>query len=333
MPLNVGIIGLGVGEQHIAGYRAHPETQVTALCDIDPEKQAMAREKYPDIAFYEDADAVLSDPQIQVVSIASYDDVHAAQILKALAHDKHVFVEKPMCLFAHEARQIRAMLKRKAHLRLSSNLILRLSPRFVELKAQIQGGLFGELFYLEGDYNYGRLHKIINGWRGQLPFYSVVHGGGVHLIDLMMWLTGQRIVRVSAMGNQIASRGSGFRFPDLVCAQLEFENQIIAKMTVNFGCVHPHFHPLKVYGTQASFENGLEYARLYRERDPQVPPERVHTAYPGVHKGALLHSFISSLNSQSPPEVSTDEVFDAMSVCFAVEESLVSGKTVAVEYI
>ena len=47
--LRVGIIGLGVGENHIEGYRAHPGCKVIALCDFSEEKQAMAQQKYPEL--------------------------------------------------------------------------------------------------------------------------------------------------------------------------------------------------------------------------------------------------------------------------------------------
>ena len=46
-PLRVGIIGLGVGEQHIAGYEAHPAARVTALCDMDETRLARGRRAQP----------------------------------------------------------------------------------------------------------------------------------------------------------------------------------------------------------------------------------------------------------------------------------------------
>lgn len=330
--MKAGIIGLGVGEQHIAGYRA-AGVEVTMLCDIDPIKAALARERYPEIAFTDSAQALLEDPSIDIVSIASFDDAHHAQVLLALAHHKHVFVEKPLCLFEHEAREIRAALNARPELKLSSNLILRQSPRFLALHESIQAGAFGKLFYLEGDYNYGRLAKIISGWRGQLPYYSVVHGGGVHLVDLLMWLADEPVLEVSAFGNQIASAGTGFRFNDFVVALLRFKSGLTAKVSVNFACVHPHFHPLTVYGTLATFKNGLHEAELYHSRDPAIAPERVNTAYPGVHKGALIDSFVKSLKTGASALVTQDDVFRSMSVCFAIEKAVQENALVSVDYI
>ena len=47
MKLKAGIIGLGVGESHIEGYQAHPQCEVTHLCDLSESKLNEARKKYP----------------------------------------------------------------------------------------------------------------------------------------------------------------------------------------------------------------------------------------------------------------------------------------------
>ena len=74
---------------------------------------------------------MLADPAIDVVSVASYDDAHFAQISAALAHGKHVFAEKPLVTDRAEADKVVALLDADPHLRLSTNVPLRLSPRFV----------------------------------------------------------------------------------------------------------------------------------------------------------------------------------------------------------
>ena len=46
----------------------------------------------------------------------------------------------------------------------------------------------GKIFHLEAGYESGRLFKIKDGWRGKNKDYSLVHGGMIHMIDLVMWL-------------------------------------------------------------------------------------------------------------------------------------------------
>ncbi len=330
--LKAGIIGLGVGETHISGYLGHPECDVAALCDFSEERRLLMQRKYPHLKVVRDADEILQDPEIGVISIASYDNYHFEQVTKAINYGKHVFVEKPLCLAESEARQIRFLLEKNPHVRLSSNLILRMSPRFRLLRKMIAAGNLGQTYYVEGDYNYGRLQKITQGWRGNIPTYSVVLGGGVHVIDLLLWLTADEVCEVASYGNNLSSKGAGVSYNDMVVAILKFRSGMVGKVSANFGCVFPHFHQISVYGTKATFVNGPKEARLYQSRDSGVKPKRIRSAYPGVAKGDLIFSFIDSILHDTKPEVTTEDVFNTMSVCFAIEKAVQTSQTATVEY-
>lgn len=331
-PLKVGIIGLGVGQAHAQAFARNTQTEVYALCDFAEEKQTWAKEHYPDARIVADAKDILTDASIDIVSICSYDDIHYEQIMQAIDHDKHIFVEKPLCMKAQHARDIRQSLIKKPNLKISSNLILRKCPRFIALREKILNGDFGKLFCIEGDYNYGRLWKVTEGWRGKLDFYSIVLGGGVHIIDLFFWLANSRVSEVTAYGTQIASKETQFRYPDLVSAILKFENGMVGKLTVNYGCVQPHFHNLAVYGTEATYVNDLEFGKLFTSRDPDVPYTKMTEAYPGVHKGDLLDDFVAAIEEDREPQISRSDIFDAISVCLAIEQSIDQGP-VPVNYI
>ena len=153
------------------------------------------------------------------------------------------------------------------------------------------------------------------------------------MVDLMLWLTGDDVVEVAACGNNISSRGSGFRYNDMVVSILKFRSGMVGKMAVNFGCVSPHFHALQIYGTEATFVNGLEYGRLFESRDPAQAARKITASYPGVHKGDLVHSFVDSILKGTEAEVSVEDVFRAMSVCFAIEKAMNQSGSVMVRYI
>ena len=329
--LRAGIIGLGVGERHIAGYRAHPACEVVAVCDFDDDKRRRAHELYPDLRVAAEADEILEDPEIDIVSIASWDNYHHRQIVTALDRGKHVFVEKPLVLRPDEAADIRDRLVNRPGLKLSSNLILRRTPRFIDLKQRISTGELGRLFLVEGDYNYGRIHKLIEGWRGDIDGYSLVLGGGIHMVDLLTWLTGDRVIEVTAYGNRLATAGSKFDNFDLVVAILKFRSGMVGKIACNGGCVHPHFHLVNIYGTKATFINDLPTARLYYTRDPETPPQSIDGAYPGAAKGDMLASFVEAILRDRQPEVTADDIFRSLAVCFAIERSAHDGGSVAIE--
>ncbi|QCO19887.1 gfo/Idh/MocA family oxidoreductase (plasmid) [Azospirillum brasilense] len=141
--LKAAVIGLGVGEQHIEGFERHSACRVTVLCDIDHDRLAAVGARHPGRSLVSDPGQVLCDPNIDVVSIASYDDAHFQQVVTALEHGKHVFVEKPLCQTDVELDGIYRALLRHRGLRLSSNLPLRRVPRFLDLRARILSGAMG----------------------------------------------------------------------------------------------------------------------------------------------------------------------------------------------
>jgi len=331
-PLGVGVIGLGVGEQLALAFDRHPDCRLVALCDRDEARLHSVAARHPSVHCHVRAEDLIGDQDVAVVVVASYDQDHAGHILGALEAGRHVFSEKPMCVSENEAGAIRDALARRPGLRLSSNTILRMSPRFRALRQQIAEGRMGRVYYAEADYNYGRLHKLTEGWRGRNPHYSVMLGGGIHMIDLLLWLVGSEVVEVSGYGNALASRtaGSAFQGNDLAVGLLRFADGTIGKVAANFGCVYPHFHRLSVYGTEATFENALPHALRYTSRDPERAPEQVAEAYPGMGKGDLIPSFVDALLDRGQPMVSEKDVFSALSVCFAIDRSIAAGRPEAV---
>ncbi len=330
--LRAGVIGLGVGERHAAAYDGLGDCDLVALCDFNEERLEAARLRWPAAEHTRNAKDLIEDSSIDLLSIASYDNYHFEQADAALKLGKHVFVEKPVCLHADEASRLRGRLAERPNLRLSSNHILRRCPRFRALKRRIDKGRLGRVFHLDGEYCYGRRHKITHGWRSRMEHYSAVCGAAIHIVDLFLWFVGERVTEVAAFGNDIATRGTEFRYNGCVTSILRFEGGATANVTANLACVRPHFHGVSVYGTAATFVNGPDYGRLFTSSDEAVEPERLIDAYPASDKGELAAAFAGAVLSGNAPEVSADEVFDAVSVCFAMDEASRTGQTTLVRY-
>lgn len=329
--LTAAVIGLGVGEQHLAGYAAHPESEPVAICDTDPERLRAVAERHPGLRTTTDPNELLTADDIDIVSVASYDSAHFEQIATALRAGKHVFAEKPMVVREEHAREVRRLLTERPDLRLSTNVPLRGSPRFIELRERIGAGELGTLFHAEGDYDYGRRHKLTEGWRGTVePDYSVVLGGAIHLVDLLLWLTGERPETVTAaVGGDIATRGTAFTPDDFVLAVLRCPSGMTWKVAANLGCVSPHFHGLRVYGTDATFANGLPDGVLHSNDGSTA----VTAPYPGVHKSDLIGPFVDWIVGGEQRGVSAEDAFAALSVCFAIERARRSGAPETVHWL
>ena len=222
--------------------------------------------------------------------------------------------------------------KKKTKIIFSSNLILRSNPSFIDLKKKIGRKLIGKIYYCEGDYNYGRINKILYGWRGQIPFYSVILGGAIHLIDLIIWLSGKKIKSVVASGNKISTQNTKFKNFDLVTALLKFEDGMIAKVTSNFGSVTPHHHVLSIYGTKSAFFYNNKEVKYYKSRE-NLNPEKIYSKFNNRQKSQVLRSFIDSIYYKKDLKVVHEkEIINLMSVCFAIEKSLKTKKWEKVEY-
>ena len=92
--LRVGVIGLGVGKNHIKAFDGHPNCELAAICDFSEEKLSILKRLCPDAKRTRKAQEILEDPAIDIVSIASFDDYHFEHASKAIQNGKDVFVEK-----------------------------------------------------------------------------------------------------------------------------------------------------------------------------------------------------------------------------------------------
>jgi predicted dehydrogenase len=327
--VNAAVVGLGVGEQHARALAAHPGVRLAWLCDLDRARAEALSTALGQGQVAPDLDTILADPAVDLVVLASYDDHHAAQVVAALAAGKHVFCEKPLCRTLDE---MRAIVSARGDRHLGCNLILRAAPLYRWLRAAIRDGELGEIYAVDGDYLYGRLAKITDGWRGAVDDYSVFQGGGVHLLDLMMWLLGERPARVAAVGNRIVTRDTGFRYPDFVAATYELPSGAIGRITANFGCVHKHQHVLRVFGTRATFLHDDAGARLHLARDPGAPPRVIDLAPVAAGKGDLIPRFVDDLVAGVDPAPAARHELDVMAACIAADHALAAKQPHAIEY-
>jgi predicted dehydrogenase len=329
--LRVGVIGLGVGAQHLAAYAQDPRCEVAAVCDASPERLAAVRGLAPGAAALVDAAELLADPSLDLVSIASYDQDHADQALAALRSGKHAFVEKPLCRTASELRALADAHRRRPDLVLGSNLVLRAAPLFAWLREARRSGDLGDVYAFDGDYLYGRLEKITSGWRGRVEGYSVMLGGGIHLVDLMIWCLGERPDSVTAAGNRIAAAGTGFRYEDYVAATFTFPSGAIGRVTANFGCVHRHQHVVRVFGTRATVVGDDRGARISRERDPAESRDLALSPLP-ASKGALIPALVDAALGGAPQDPGPRHELDVVAACLAADRSMRTGTAVEIEY-
>ncbi len=344
-PLRWGVIGLGIGEQHATTIDGDPSMVLTAVCDLSPDALESVGSRFGSAARFSDEFELIRSGSIDAVVIASYDNQHADAIVAALDAGIHVFCEKPLATSRRQLEEVVEALNRNPSLHLMTNTLLRRSPRFAWLKDEIASGGMGSIYHAELTYLYGRLSKVLEGWRGDDPSYSVTLGGTIHLIDLLMWLVDERPQSLVGIGGSAGTSRSVLYDPDRHLVQdlrmslMQFPSGITAAVSANYACVLPHFHRVEVYGTSGTFLNVPPLgptpedsaAYRYSSRDPEVPPLRLDLPYPAVPKGVLIPRFVRTIRGEDP-EISEQAVVDAVVVALAVDDAVRSGERVAVSY-
>ncbi len=330
--INCGIIGFGVGERHAKFYNKSKFTVLKKVYEKNKSYVKQLKKRYPSINFVKNENEIINDNSIKLVSIASYDNYHCNQIIKCLKKNKDIFVEKPLCLNINELKRIIKVYK-KSNSRISCNLNLRGSPQFKKIKSIHDKKKLGKTYYIEADYNYGRLHKITDGWRNKIPFYSVTYGGAVHMIDQIIWLLKDFPCEVKAEANKIVTKKSKFRFNDFSLAMLRFKSGIIGKVSSNFSCNMPHHHSLKIFGTKGTLDFGIRGLHFYNSRNKNKRPKILKFNFSEKQKNNVLKNFAMSIyRKKNYNSINFKEILNCMLVCFAIEKSFKSNKNIKINY-
>ena len=328
MKINAGIIGMGIGQKHFDAIEGYKKSQVSVICEKNRSKLNSLKKKYPSKLITNDENKIFKNKKINLVSIASYDNYHFNQIVKGLNNKKNLIVEKPLCLNLSELKKINNLLKKNKNLFITSNLVLRVNSLFKKIKKITKNN--NEIFYIEADYIWGRRQKLY-GWRSKTKNYSLIHGAAIHMIDLIMWLTSLKPKTVYAIGKKKFTKKSKFKKNNLVVMLLEFPKDILVKITANSLAVHNHFHEVKVFYNNKTFENNNLGSYLFKNNKIL----KIKSNYPdNKNKKRMIQNFIDYLKNRSIKKIiSHKEQIDLMSVCISAERSMKLNKKIKIKYI
>lgn len=190
-PINFGVVGLGhIGKRHANMILDNPLARLVAVSDIRGKSDTLFN---PDVSYYNSVEEMLrSEPDIDVVSIATPNGLHARQALMALEHDKHVVIEKPMALTKSDCEKVlfKALHKRKQVFCVMQN---RYSPASVWLKNMVESGTLGQIYMVTVDCFWNRDNRYYKdeGWHGS----KKLDGGTLftqfsHFVDIVYWIFG-----------------------------------------------------------------------------------------------------------------------------------------------
>lgn len=231
--IRVAILGAGIGREHLDGYRTLPgRYQVAALVDLDTARAKAVTGADP-IRIESDIDAVLADPDIDLIDVCLPPHLHLPISLKALAAGKHVICEKPLVASLADADRLLEAAK-AAGKRLTPVFQYRYGPAMAQLRALTAAGLTGRAFAasLETHWMRGPTYYAVP-WRGTWAGENggAVLGHAIHNHDLMMMVMGP-VKRLSAF---TATRVNAIQTEDCAAISFEMESGALVTSSITLG--------------------------------------------------------------------------------------------------
>lgn len=191
--IRVGLIGFGISGQvfHTPVMRSIAAFELVKVTARKAEQQALLKERFPQAEIALSADEIFADDTIELVVVATSNDMHYPMAKRALEAGKHVVVEKPFTNTVEQADELIALAKEK-NLVLAPYHNLRFTSDFRTLVKIIKGGRLGRIVNLESRFDRFRNYLRPNAWREEnLPGSGIFYDLGPHLIDQALQLFGK----------------------------------------------------------------------------------------------------------------------------------------------
>ncbi len=338
----IGVIGLGMGRHHVAGYLTHPAAQVVAIADLDEARLQEIGDKNNVPNRYKTAEEMLEKEQLDIVSVATPNKFHAPLTIAALEKGCHVLCEKPMAMNAQEAQQMLDAAER-AGKRLMINFSYRFNEQSQALKAQVDSGILGDVYFARTIWHRRRGIPGFGGWFGQ----KALSGGGplidlgVHRLDLALWLMGypQPLWVMGSTYNPIGTamaqeRGLKYDVEDLAVGMIKFANGATLEIEASWAAnvQEREWMETRLFGTmgglvQRNIEQTYKFeAEMYLEKQGALYDIKLHSTLKPA-QNAMYH-FVDSLVQGTPHVATGQEGLRVMQILDAIYQSAEQGAPV-----
>jgi predicted dehydrogenase len=233
-PTSVALAGLGPWGSNLA-RNFNELARLAWICDVSEDHLAAAAARYPTARATASFDEVLADEAVEAVVVATPVPMHAELARRALAAEKHVFVEKPMALGADDAEALVALAEERGLTLMPGHLLL-YHPGVRKLKELVESGELGDVLYVYGNrQNLGTIRKDEN------ALVSL----GAHDLSVILYLLDEE-------PSDVLARGEAFLKPgveDVVFCYLRFPSGKVAHMHLSW--LDPHkMRRMTVVGTE-----------------------------------------------------------------------------------
>jgi myo-inositol 2-dehydrogenase/D-chiro-inositol 1-dehydrogenase len=275
-----------------------------------------------------DLDALLADPEIDALIVASPNAMHADQTIAALAAGKHVFCQKPIALTLADADRVVAAAAGSSGV-LQFGFMLRFTPPIPDLHRRLSGGGLGRPIAAQA---------AVFGWEPSNDwFYDPAQGGGVildtlvHFADLVLWLFGPA-VRVHTEGGAYVLDGARrHHSPDNATVTVAHSSGAVSSLYVSWTAGHGNF-TLGVYGSAGSATVDLVAAQAMRTFDRTAGWSYPDLVWEYGYRGEQQYFVDRIAGLESGEQAATpQQARDALALVLAAQRSLDEQQVVSLQ--
>ena len=325
-----GIIGTGDVAEHKGGPPLYtvPNSRLVAVMSRKEAKVHDYAKRHGARRWYTDATALIDDPEVNAVYIATPPNVHRELVEQAAAAGKHILLEKPMATTMDDCRAINEACRRHG-VQLIVAFYRRFFPVVRQMNELIEAGAIGRPIRARALLT-AFYHPCEDGERSWLTDPLIAGGGfmmdaGIHRLDLFSHLFGEAL--------DVAAFTDTVHFPldvdDSGTVIIRFENGLhaTAEFNWNIGVPLDEFEVCGTEGRIVSRNLGAGELTLANQQGEQTfalpPPAYTHLD--------LVEHFVKCLRCGQPNALPGEEGMKATQLCLAAYESSKTRKTVALD--
>ncbi len=328
---NFGIIGAGmVADFHARSIQHLSNARLTGICGAGSGRAALLAKQYNCVEF-PNYHAMLRNPEIDIVTIATPSGMHMEPAVKAALHGKHVLCEKPLDI---SLERIDAMINahNNAGTRLGGIFNYRFTDTVHLLKKAVDEGRFGTITYASVHVPWWRSDAYYqHKWRGTLQ----LDGGGammnqsIHMVDMLQYVMGP----IDALHAYTATLGHHIEAEDTATAILQFKNKALGSVYGSTASFPGQPRSIEVTGTKGTAILEDNSIKVWQFAAETKDDERIRAQYatkesaggaadpaaiPFELHAKNIEAFISSVETGAPFEIDGNEARKAVEIVLAM---------------
>ena len=252
-PVNMVVVGLGMGKNRCAQIVDTNGIKLAGVCDINEQRAKEVGEQF-EVPYSTDINVFLNDPSVEVMYIVVPTGDHCSVAEQCLKAGKHVLVTKPMDVNYQRCDELIKLAEEKGLL-LACDFDLHFRGPLEELKKAVAGGYFGKLKSANMILNIKRTPEYFKengGWRGTwaLDGGGALSNQGIHEIDRMLTVFG----KPNAVRCTTSRQTFDIEVEDYGISEWKYDNGLIVRVSSTTSYpVSTWYTRLEVYGDEGAY--------------------------------------------------------------------------------